>query len=122
MQQRSLKCTSRRLAALRTSLEKQSSFIRGYHTDSHGHREPFFFVLFPEHEGREKAVRRMTNWWLGDPTARYMKVVDTESGRFRDASQALQNEVLGFSWEEPNAPLLTRTTRSDHQRSKMVRL
>jgi hypothetical protein len=117
-----LKCTSRRLAALRTSLEKQSSFIRGYHTDSHGHREPFFFVLFPEHEGREKAVRRMTNWWLGDPTARYMKVVDTESGRFRDASQALQNEVLGFSWEEPNAPLLTRTTRSDHQRSKMVRL
>lgn len=44
-------------------------------------REPFFFILFPEHETREKAVNRMLEWWLGDKNARYMKVVDEESGK-----------------------------------------
>jgi hypothetical protein len=43
--------------------------------------EPFFFVLFPEEEEREKAVIRTLDWWLGDKTARYMKVVDEESGK-----------------------------------------
>lgn len=28
-------------------------------------REPFFFVLFPEDEDRERAVKRTLDWWLG---------------------------------------------------------
>lgn len=44
--------------------------------------EPFFFVLFPENEAKEKAEKRTLDWWLGDTTARYMKVVDEESGKF----------------------------------------
>lgn len=38
--------------------------------------EPFFFVLFPETEEREKAVRRLVDNWVGDLRAKYVKVVD----------------------------------------------
>jgi hypothetical protein len=44
--------------------------------------EPVFFLLFPNEEDREKGVKRMVDWWLNDPTATYMKVVDTETGKF----------------------------------------
>ena len=44
--------------------------------------EEFFFVLFPKDEAREKAVKRMVDWWLGDESAKYMKVVDEETGKF----------------------------------------
>lgn len=42
--------------------------------------EPFFFVLFPESEERERAVKRMLELWMGDKSARYVKVVDVETG------------------------------------------
>jgi len=38
--------------------------------------EPFFFVLFPETEERERALKRMLEQWTGDASARYVKVVD----------------------------------------------
>ncbi|KAF5867534.1 putative gnat family protein, partial [Botrytis fragariae] len=38
--------------------------------------EPFFFVLFPETEEREKAVKRLVDNWVGDERAKYVKVVD----------------------------------------------
>ncbi|KAF8867266.1 hypothetical protein BDZ45DRAFT_609538 [Acephala macrosclerotiorum] len=70
--------------------------------------EPFFFVLFPEDEGRERAVKRTLDWWLGDKTARYMKVVDEESGAIVSAAkwciyeEALteeeMNETLNVDW------------------------
>lgn len=46
--------------------------------------EPFFDILFPEAvtEKKELAVKRTLDWWLGDESARYMKVVDEESGEF----------------------------------------
>lgn len=40
--------------------------------------EPFFFVLFPETEEREKAVKRLVDIWLSDKNAKYVKVVDGE--------------------------------------------
>lgn len=40
--------------------------------------EPFFFVLFPETEAKEQAEKRVLDWWVGDKTARYMKVVDVD--------------------------------------------
>jgi hypothetical protein len=49
--------------------------------------EPVFFLLFPKEEEREKGVKRMVDWWLGDPTATYVKVVDTETGKFQGAFQ-----------------------------------
>jgi len=42
--------------------------------------EPFFDVLFPPTETEEKAVQRTLDWWVGDATARYMKVVNDETG------------------------------------------
>lgn len=53
--------------------------------------EPFFFVLFPETEEREKAVKRTLDWWLGDKSARYAKVVDLETGKL----SALPTQKLG---------------------------
>jgi hypothetical protein len=44
--------------------------------------EEFFFCLFPKEEDREVAVKRAVEWWVGDESARYMKVVDVESGEF----------------------------------------
>lgn len=38
--------------------------------------EPFFFVLFPETEEKEKAVKRLVDNWVGDEKAKYVKVVD----------------------------------------------
>jgi hypothetical protein len=46
--------------------------------------EPVFFLLFPKEEEREKGVKRMVDWWLDDPTATYIKVVDTKTGKFED--------------------------------------
>ena len=43
--------------------------------------EPFFFVLFPETEERERAVKRTIDWWVGDESARYVKVVDDETSK-----------------------------------------
>lgn len=45
------------------------------------HSEPVFFLLFPQEEDRVKGVKRMVDWWLNDPTATYIKVVDTETGK-----------------------------------------
>lgn len=45
--------------------------------------EPFFFALFPETERNEnfdQQVKRTEAWWTGDPSAKYMKVVDEETG------------------------------------------
>jgi hypothetical protein len=53
-----------------------------FKTDSFN-SEPVFFLLFPKEEDREKGVKRMIDWWLGDPTATYIKVVDTETGKFQ---------------------------------------
>jgi hypothetical protein len=47
------------------------------------HSEPVFFLLFPKEEEREKGVKRTIDWWQGDPTATYIKVVDTETGKFQ---------------------------------------
>ncbi|KUJ20586.1 uncharacterized protein LY89DRAFT_578607 [Mollisia scopiformis] len=56
--------------------------------------EPFFFVLFPEDEEREKAVKRTLDWWLGDKTARYMKVVDEERAIISAAKWCIYEEQL----------------------------
>lgn len=40
--------------------------------------EPFFFVLYPETEDRENAVKRLLDNWVGDERVRYVKVVDGE--------------------------------------------
>ncbi|CZR61111.1 uncharacterized protein PAC_11007 [Phialocephala subalpina] len=50
-------------------------------------RQPFFFVLFPEDEEKEKAVKRTLDWWLCDKTAKYMKVVDEETGAIVSAAK-----------------------------------
>lgn len=45
--------------------------------------EPFFFALFPESEREERfeeQVKRTEAWWTGDPSVKYMKVVDKETG------------------------------------------
>jgi hypothetical protein len=44
--------------------------------------EEFFFCLFPKGEDREVAVKRVVELWVEDESARYMKVVDVESGEF----------------------------------------
>lgn len=47
--------------------------------------EPFWFILFPEKEREENfdaQVKRTLAWWKGDPSARFMKVVDEETGKF----------------------------------------
>ena len=59
------------------------------------HSEPVFFLLFPKEEEREKGVKRMIDWWQGDPTATYIKVVDTETGKFQMNSKT-QFTVFGF--------------------------
>ncbi|KAE9381222.1 hypothetical protein N431DRAFT_476098 [Stipitochalara longipes BDJ] len=49
--------------------------------------QPGFFVLYPKEEKREKGAKRMLDLWLSDPTAIYMKVVDTETGKIISAAQ-----------------------------------
>ena len=44
--------------------------------------EPFFRVLFPQTQAKEDSIKRMVDWWLGDESAKYMKVVDEETGEF----------------------------------------
>ncbi|KUJ11291.1 uncharacterized protein LY89DRAFT_655081 [Mollisia scopiformis] len=46
-----------------------------------------FYVLFPEKEDREKGVKRMLDLWLNDPTATYIKVVDTETRKIISAAK-----------------------------------
>jgi hypothetical protein len=53
------------------------------------HSELGFFLQFPKEEERDKGVKRMVDWWKGDPTAKYMKVVDTETGKFQDTFQKI---------------------------------
>jgi hypothetical protein len=61
------------------------------------HSEAGFFVMFPKEEEREKGAKRLLDFWLGDSTATYMKVVDTETGKFQAAFQNLAEFiVLGF--------------------------
>lgn len=46
--------------------------------------EPFWFILFPEKEREDSfdaQVKRTLAWWKSDPSARYMKVVDEETGK-----------------------------------------
>ncbi|XMA10068.1 hypothetical protein WAI453_002859 [Rhynchosporium graminicola] len=52
--------------------------------------EPFFFALFPETErveNFEAQVKRTEAWWTGDPSAKYMKVVDDETGQIISAAK-----------------------------------
>ncbi|KAK0117716.1 hypothetical protein ONS95_012045 [Cadophora gregata] len=52
--------------------------------------EPFFFALFPETERKanfEQQVKRTEAWWTGDPSAKYMKVVDEETGQIISAAK-----------------------------------
>ncbi|KAG4432033.1 hypothetical protein IFR05_012472 [Cadophora sp. M221] len=52
--------------------------------------EPFFFALFPETERKERfeeQVKRTEAWWTGDPSAKYMKVVDEETGKIISAAK-----------------------------------
>lgn len=44
--------------------------------------EPCFFILFPETEERDRAVKRMLDWWVGDESATYVKAVDVDTGGF----------------------------------------
>ncbi|KAA8566864.1 hypothetical protein EYC84_009963 [Monilinia fructicola] len=53
-------------------------------------REPFFFVLFPETEEREKAVRRLVDIWVSDEKAKYVKIID-EKGTLISAAKWLVN-------------------------------
>jgi hypothetical protein len=53
-------------------------------------------VLFPKEEEREKGVKRMLDMWLGDPTATYIKVVDTDTGKFQAVFQNMQ--ISYSSW------------------------
>ncbi|KAE9365496.1 hypothetical protein N431DRAFT_387799 [Stipitochalara longipes BDJ] len=68
-----------------------------------------FFVLFPKEEEREKGVKRMLDLWLGDPTATYIKVVDTETGKIISAAKwcihkepppesATVSQKINFDW------------------------
>ncbi|QSZ28819.1 hypothetical protein DSL72_003324 [Monilinia vaccinii-corymbosi] len=52
--------------------------------------EPFIFVLFPETEEREKAVKRLVDSWVGDEKATYLKVVH-EDGTLISAAKLLVN-------------------------------
>ncbi|KAB8289629.1 hypothetical protein EYC80_010543 [Monilinia laxa] len=52
--------------------------------------EPFFFVLFPETEEREKAVKRFVSIWLSDKNAKYVKIVN-EEGTLISAAKWLVN-------------------------------
>lgn len=47
-----------------------------------GDQEPFWEVLFPLSEAREHAILRFLDGWLGDKSAKYVKVIDEESGVF----------------------------------------
>jgi hypothetical protein len=58
------------------------------------HSEPGFFLQFPKEEERDKGVKRMVDWWLGDPTATYMKVIDSETGKFHDAFRKSNRDIL----------------------------
>ncbi|KAH7323731.1 acyl-CoA N-acyltransferase [Rhexocercosporidium sp. MPI-PUGE-AT-0058] len=52
--------------------------------------EPFFFALFPETEKKEnfeQQVKRTETWWVSDPSAKYMKVVDEETGKIVSAAK-----------------------------------
>jgi len=70
--------------------------------------EPVFFALFPPDEEREKGVKRMIDWWVNDPTATYIKVVDTETGKIVSAAkwcirkdpptEEQLNERIQFDW------------------------
>jgi len=49
--------------------------------------EPVFFQVYPIEEERDKGVKRLIDWWLDDPTATYLKVVDTETGKIISAAK-----------------------------------
>ncbi|KAF7951745.1 hypothetical protein EAE96_007044 [Botrytis aclada] len=57
-------------------------------------REPFFFVLFPETEEREKAVRRLVDNWVGDEKAKYVKVIDQDGNLISAAKWLINTESL----------------------------
>jgi cob(I)alamin adenosyltransferase len=70
-------------------------------------------VLFPKEEEREKGAKRMLDLWLDDPTATYIKVVDTETGKFQAAVKNLADFiVLGLS--SASEYLLTCRLRENH--------
>ncbi|TVY45262.1 hypothetical protein LOCC1_G002909 [Lachnellula occidentalis] len=50
-------------------------------------KEPCFFIGFPETEERERAVKRMLDWWMGDESAKYMKAVDVDTGAIVSAAK-----------------------------------
>lgn len=57
-------------------------------------REPFFFVLFPETEEREKAVRRLVDIWVSDEKAKYVKIIDEKGMSNRSYSPTQASCVL----------------------------
>ncbi|TGO51132.1 hypothetical protein BCON_0168g00170 [Botryotinia convoluta] len=56
--------------------------------------EPFFFVLFPETEEREKAVKRLVDNWVGDERAKYVKVVDGDGTLISAAKWLINTKPL----------------------------
>ncbi|PMD62255.1 uncharacterized protein K444DRAFT_524117 [Hyaloscypha bicolor E] len=70
--------------------------------------EQGFFLQFPKEEERDKGVKRMVDWWLGDPTATYMKVIDSKTGKIISAAkwhirkepptEVQKSQKLHFDW------------------------
>ncbi|ESZ96419.1 hypothetical protein SBOR_3151 [Sclerotinia borealis F-4128] len=56
--------------------------------------EPYFFVLFPEKEEREKAVKKLLDNWVSDKSARYVKIVDGEGTLISAAKWLVITEPL----------------------------
>ncbi|TGO90114.1 hypothetical protein BPOR_0078g00040 [Botrytis porri] len=56
--------------------------------------EPFFFVLFPETEEREKAVERLVDNWVRDEKAKYVKVADGHGTLISAAKWLINTEPL----------------------------
>ncbi|KAE9362923.1 hypothetical protein N431DRAFT_357855 [Stipitochalara longipes BDJ] len=66
--------------------------------------EAVFFQWFPKEEDRDKSVKRMVDWWLGDPTTKYIKVVDGDTGKIVSAAkwsirkEPLTEQQMRFDW------------------------
>ena len=81
------------LKLLPCSLSDAAEILEGQFAAFSNPHEEFFFCLFPKGEDREVAVKRVVEWWVGDESARYMKVVDVESGEFEFASCCLASVI-----------------------------
>ncbi|CZT43054.1 uncharacterized protein RSE6_03033 [Rhynchosporium secalis] len=93
--------------------------------------EPFFFALFPETErveNFEAQVKRTEAWWTGDPSAKYMKVVDDETGQIISAAkwciyetslteeQMIEELIVDWHFDNESNFLDMLSTHPDHQK------